>query len=96
MVLNKVLTTSIRVLKKLWQLPRKALSGLISLYQKTISPDHGWPRVLFPGGYCRFTPSCSDYAKTAVKKYGVVRGSLKAAWRVLRCNPLSKGGKDLP
>ncbi|MFA5855508.1 MAG: membrane protein insertion efficiency factor YidD [Candidatus Gracilibacteria bacterium] len=69
---------------------------LIRLYQITISPDHSLLRHLFPGGFCRFTPSCSSYAHTALGKYGLIRGSLKAVWRILRCNPWSKGGIDLP
>jgi len=43
---------------------------------------------------CRFHPSCSEYAGDALRKYGPVRGSLKAAWRILRCNHWSHGGVD--
>ena len=43
---------------------------------------------------CRYYPPCSQYAGDAVRKYGPLRGSLKAAWRVLRCNPWSRGGVD--
>jgi putative membrane protein insertion efficiency factor len=43
---------------------------------------------------CRFHPSCSRYAADALRKYGPVRGSLKAAWRIARCNPWSHGGVD--
>jgi uncharacterized protein len=43
---------------------------------------------------CRYVPSCSDYALEAVDRYGAVRGSLMAIWRVLRCHPLAKGGLD--
>ena len=43
---------------------------------------------------CRYHPSCSQYASDAVRKHGLVRGSLKAAWRLLRCNPWSRGGVD--
>ena len=43
---------------------------------------------------CKFHPSCSEYASAAVRKYGPVRGSLKAAWRLARCNPWSQGGAD--
>ncbi|NPB07332.1 MAG: membrane protein insertion efficiency factor YidD [Aquificae bacterium] len=45
---------------------------------------------------CRYYPSCSEYAILAVEKYGVLRGGLKAILRVLRCNPLFKGGVDYP
>ena len=43
---------------------------------------------------CKYHPSCSQYAIDALRKYGLVRGSLKAAWRLLRCNPWSHGGVD--
>ena len=43
---------------------------------------------------CKCHPSCSQYASDAIRKYGPVRGSLKAAWRVVRCNPWSHGGVD--
>ncbi|OGJ46382.1 membrane protein insertion efficiency factor YidD [Candidatus Peregrinibacteria bacterium RIFCSPLOWO2_02_FULL_48_14] len=69
---------------------------LIRFYQVTISPDHSWFRHAFPGGFCRFTPSCSMYTHEAIGKYGVIRGIAKGIWRILRCNPWSKGGLDLP
>jgi putative membrane protein insertion efficiency factor len=59
---------------------------LIKLYQKILSP-------LFPPS-CRFYPTCSEYAVQAVSKYGVLKGGAKASWRILRCNPFSKGGLD--
>lgn len=67
---------------------------LIRLYQKTISPDHGFVSRLFPHGCCRFTPTCSEYGYRAIDKYGLLKGSLLAGWRILRCNPFSKGGDD--
>lgn len=50
-------------------------------------------KFLFGGG-CRFTPTCSEYAADAVGKYGIVKGTALAGWRIVRCNPLSKGGVD--
>jgi len=44
---------------------------------------------------CRYVPTCSEYAMGAVERYGVVRGSAKAIWRLLRCHPFAKGGVDL-
>jgi hypothetical protein len=44
---------------------------------------------------CRFQPSCSDYAAEAITRHGVFVGSALASWRILRCNPLSRGGLDL-
>lgn len=72
----------------------QALVKAIRFYQKTLSPDHGWFKFRRPLGYCRFQPSCSDYAVQAIGKYGPLKGLLKAIWRLLRCHPFSKGGYD--
>ena len=68
----------------------------IVIYQKTLSFDHGPLRVLFPHGYCRFYPTCSEYARRSILKHGVLAGSCKGAYRILRCNPWNKGGVDQP
>jgi uncharacterized protein len=65
---------------------RRLLLGLIRGYQRRISPMLG-PR-------CRFHPTCSQYADEAIREYGAGRGGLMALWRLLRCQPLSKGGYD--
>ena len=49
--------------------------------------------VLFPGR-CKYHPSCSQYALDALREFGLVRGCVLAAWRLLRCNPWSHGGVD--
>ncbi len=67
--------------------PRFLVLALIRLYQKTIS------RAL-PPNTCRFYPTCSHYGYQAIYKYGVLKGGLMAAWRVLRCNPFNPGGYD--
>ncbi len=67
---------------------------LIRLYQKTLSPDHGLLRVFYPYGYCRFYPSCSAYAIDSLSRYGMLKGILMAAKRVIRCNPWNAGGFD--
>lgn len=72
---------------------KRGAIALIRLYQKTISPDHGW----FSGGrqhVCRFQPTCSQYTIDAIEKYGVLRGALMGMWRIMRCNPWNKGGFD--
>ncbi|MBI5152777.1 membrane protein insertion efficiency factor YidD [Candidatus Peregrinibacteria bacterium] len=70
---------------------------VIRIYQKTISPDHGVFRGLLRNfGFCRFEPTCSEYAYQAIKKYGIARGLIKGCWRVLRCNPWGRGGIDQP
>ncbi|OGJ50244.1 membrane protein insertion efficiency factor YidD [Candidatus Peregrinibacteria bacterium RIFOXYB2_FULL_32_7] len=76
---------------------QKLLLQFIALYQKLLSPDHSstW-KWLFPHGYCKFQPSCSEYAKMAIKKHGIIKGIVKSIWRILKCNPWSKGGLDLP
>lgn len=62
------------------------LSSIIKFYQRKISP--------LLGNRCKFYPTCSEYALQAIEKYGAFRGSLKAIWRILRCNPMSRGGYD--
>ena len=58
----------------------------IRLYQRVISP--ALPQR------CRYYPSCSHYAVQAIRSYGILRGAVLAAWRLLRCNPFSHGGYD--
>jgi len=74
--------------------PRIIGLKLIKLYQKTLSPDHGPLARLYPNGYCRFHPTCSMYTFQAVEKHGLFKGAMMGCWRVLRCNPWSKGGED--
>jgi putative membrane protein insertion efficiency factor len=64
----------------------KILIKLIELYRKNISPRK------IP--CCRFTPTCSAYAIEAIQKRGAFVGTLLSIWRILRCNPLCKGGYD--
>jgi len=67
---------------------------IIRLYQKTLSPDHGIFSSRFKNGFCRFYPTCSQYNYDAIEKYGVVKGVPRGVWRILRCNPWSRGGYD--
>jgi len=71
----------------LMNFPKWLLLGLVRLYQKTISSS-------LPSNTCRFYPSCSHYGYQAIYKYGVLKGTIKAVWRVLRCNPFNSGGYD--
>lgn len=87
-------SVALKAVLSLHAIMKKLLQLLIRLYQKTLSPDHSWLRFAFPGGFCRYAPSCSTYAHEAIGRYGIFYGSLKALWRVLRCNPWSKGGID--
>ena len=68
------------------RLPSYLGIGLVYLYRYTIG-------VLFPAG-CKYHPSCSQYAIDAVRRYGLARGTVLAGWRLLRCNPWSRGGVD--
>jgi uncharacterized protein len=65
---------------------RRGAIALLRGYQRWISP-------LFPAR-CKYYPSCSEYAVQAIGRYGILRGSVLAAWRLLRCNPFSHGGYD--
>ncbi len=64
---------------------KKILIYLITLYQRIPGPWHS---------SCKFKPTCSEYAKQAIQIHGAFKGSLLAFWRILRCNPFSKGGYD--
>ena len=70
------------------------LIKLITLYQRTLSPDHGWFRARWPAGYCRYHPTCSQYGKEAIEQHGAIRGSMLAAKRIARCNPFAQPGVD--
>ena len=67
--------------------PRYLGIGLVWLYRLTLG-------ALVPSGQCKYHPSCSQYAIDALRAKGLVRGSLLAGWRLLRCNPWSRGGFD--
>jgi uncharacterized protein len=73
---------------KATRLLRAVVSAPIRLYQRLVSP--------LLGSRCRYYPSCSEYALRSIRRFGILRGSVLAAWRLLRCNPLSRGGFDYP
>jgi len=66
---------------------KKILLGIIRFYQKYLSGAKGYSS-------CKYYPTCSRYAIEAIEKYGAFKGGRLAAWRILRCNPFSKGGYD--
>ncbi|MDZ4229957.1 MAG: membrane protein insertion efficiency factor YidD [Candidatus Veblenbacteria bacterium] len=78
--------------------PKSFLGRLIARaivwYQRTLSPDHGWGRYLLPTAGCRYYPSCSEYTRQAVVRYGAARGSLLGLRRLTHCHPFSTGGYD--
>ena len=61
--------------------------GMIRFYQRYLSG-------LKAGPTCKYYPTCSHYAIEAIQKHGPAKGTLLAGWRILRCNPFSKGGYD--
>ena len=66
------------------------LLALIAVYRRWLSPAlHG-----ISPGRCKFLPTCSEYAAIAIATHGPLRGLGLAAWRLLRCNPFSRGGLD--
>ena len=68
---------------------KKFCIKLIDFYKKHISP------YLEENGIkCKFYPTCSEYTKQAIEKYGVIKGIYLGIKRILRCNPFSKGGYD--
>ena len=85
-----------RCIQAVLRVVRAPFVWLIRVYQHTLSPDHGPMKVLFPDGYCKFTPTCSEYTRLAIEKRGVVVGSAQGLWRIMRCNPCSHGGVDNP
>ncbi|MDX9893632.1 MAG: membrane protein insertion efficiency factor YidD [Patescibacteria group bacterium] len=75
-------------------LAKKIVLGLIKIYQKTLSLDHGLLRGLYPQGYCRYYPTCSEYGRQSIDKYGVLKGGWLTLRRIGRCHPWSRGGYD--
>ena len=65
---------------------KRLIISLIKFYRRNISP--------MSGPNCRFIPTCSEYALQAINKYGIFKGGIMSIWRILRCNPFSKGGFD--
>ncbi|MBI3420656.1 MAG: membrane protein insertion efficiency factor YidD [Candidatus Sungbacteria bacterium] len=71
----------------------RAALFLIRLYQGTISPDHGYSKIFFIHGVCRFAPTCSEYMASAIQADGM-RGILAGMRRIARCHPWQTGGSD--
>ncbi|MCR1843122.1 membrane protein insertion efficiency factor YidD [Murimonas intestini] len=65
---------------------KKILITMIKLYRKYLSP--------LKRTKCPYIPTCSTYGLEAIEKYGAIKGTILACWRILRCNPFSKGGYD--
>nr|WP_218844774.1 membrane protein insertion efficiency factor YidD [Microbacterium pseudoresistens] len=67
-------------------IPRNLALGVLAAYRAVISPLYG--------DVCAYYPSCSAYAVGAVQQHGAVKGAALSAWRILRCNPWTRGGVD--
>jgi len=79
-MIKKGILSAILAVRKIYVLP-------IKLYRRFLSSGKGAPS-------CRFIPTCSQYAIDAVMEWGIVIGTILALWRLIRCNPFSKGGWD--
>jgi putative membrane protein insertion efficiency factor len=66
---------------------KRIFIGLIKFYRKYLSG-------LKTASCCKYFPTCSQYGLEAIEKYGALKGGLLTVWRILRCNPFSKGGYD--
>lgn len=77
------------------EIPSKTAIKLIEFYQTYFSHDHSpyWSKIKRPA--CKYYPTCSEYTKQAIIKFGLIKGFIIGIWRILRCNPFSKGGIDL-
>ena len=73
-------------MRSLARLPRRLLALPVRAYQVGISP--------YTPPACRFYPVCSQYGMDALRVHGAVKGTALTAWRILRCNPLTRGGPD--
>ncbi len=79
---NKIIS----ILKYILRIPRNIEIFLIKVYQKYISPGLG--------NHCKYYPTCSEYVKQAVDKYGIIKGNILGIIRIIKCNPFSHGGVD--
>ncbi len=68
---------------------KKILLFLIKIYQKCISPINSHYNIK-----CKYFPTCSEYTRQAIEKYGALKGSFLGIKRIIKCNPFSKGGYD--
>jgi putative membrane protein insertion efficiency factor len=72
---------------KITDLPSKTAFILIKFWRYFLRP-------LFPQNACIFEPTCSHYTEEAIREYGLLKGAMLGAWRILRCNPWNRGGYD--
>lgn len=80
--------------KILFNIPKNFALVSIRIYQKTLSADHSFWANPSKFRVCIFYPSCSEYTYQAIEKYGLIKGTFLGIKRIIRCNPISKGGFD--
>ena len=84
-----------KILNFLVNLPKTGALLFINLYQLTLSPDHGWFKAIYPHGFCRFYPTCSEYSKQSIQKYGLLKGAILTINRLVKCHPWAESKLDL-
>jgi hypothetical protein len=84
---SRFLKRALRALLFVFSIPGRILSLPVILYRRFLSGAKSAPS-------CRFSPTCSEYALLSFREWGVIIGGALAVWRVLRCNPFSRGGED--
>ncbi len=73
---------------------KRSFVFLLRLYQRTLSLDHGPFSILYPYGFCRYYPSCSEYARRAIDNFGVIKGVQLSIKRIFRCTPFHRPKVD--
>lgn len=76
------------------RLPAMFFLMLVTIYQKTLSPDHGPLRHLYPYGFCRHEPTCSDFARETLKTEPLFSACFQITKRVLSCHPWAKTSNE--
>jgi len=74
-------------IQKLIKFPAYVVVLMINVYQHTLPPDHSWLAARFPYGYCRHYPTCSEYSKQSLIKFGLIKGLYLSIKRLLKCHP---------
>ena len=76
------------MLRFILRIPSLIAIAVVRFYQRFVSP--------LMGPHCRFRPTCSEYTIQMIRRDGLIRGTPRAVWRILRCHPWSAGGDDPP